>query len=219
VRHVAVIDPGTRVPELDCFNRMSLAASVPLTIHLPALFGVESLHRMSAGVVGIVVLGSGASPLDGTPWQAALDEWLLPRLADDVPTLGLCYGHQHLAHRLGGALGFLSEDRHKRKGTRRVSLDADPLWGEACEGPMVVSHREVVTRVPPGFRVVGHSPEVPIEAFSHPDRPIWGLQPHPEATTAFTDNNAVPFDADPEILAFGHQVVDAFLALASARKE
>ena len=44
MRHIAIIDPGTRVPELDCFNQLTRRSPVPLTYHLPALFGVDSLH-------------------------------------------------------------------------------------------------------------------------------------------------------------------------------
>jgi GMP synthase-like glutamine amidotransferase len=213
--HVAVIDPGMRVPELDCFNRMARAAPIPLTYHLPALHGLDSLRRASDGVVGVVILGSGASVHDAHPWQGALDEWLLPRLEAGLPALGLCYGHQHLAHRLGGEVGFLFEDRHKLLGVRELRLDADPLWGGARAGRLVVSHREAVTRLPEALVAVGRSDEVAVDALRHRRLPIWGFQPHPEATTAFTANNAVPFDGDPEVMAFGHGLVDAFVAFAA----
>lgn len=215
MRHIAVIDPGTRVPELDCFNRLARACSLPLTYHLPALCGVDSLVRSSDELAGVVILGSGASVHDGEPWQEALDAWLLPRVEAAVPVLGLCYGHQHLADRLGGEVDWLFEDRHKLKGLRTVSLDPDPLWGGSCSGPLVVSHSQVVTRLPEGFVVRGRTPGVGIEAFSHPSRPIWGFQAHPEATVAFTRNNDVPFEEDPSLLEFGHGLVDAFLARAS----
>jgi len=215
LRHIAIIDPGTRVPELDCFNQLARRSPVPLTYHLPALFGVDSLHRASDQLLGIVLLGSGASPLDGEAWQQDLDGWLLPRLAADVPALGLCYGHQHLAHRLGGEIGFVFEDQHKLKGLREVHLDADRLWGEARSGRMIVSHREMVTRLPEGFVTLASHPDIPVEAFGHPRRPIWGFQAHPEATEAFAVNNSVPFDAPPETLAFGHGLVRRFLAFAA----
>ncbi len=64
---------------------------------------------------------------------------------------------------------------------------------------------------------LARSPDVPVDAFTHPTRPIWGFQPHPEATTAFTANNGVPFDAPEEMLAFGHGLVDAFIAFAATR--
>ena len=53
MRPVAVIDPAVRVPELDCFNRMSRRSRLPLTHHLPALFGLDSLRRAEADLRGI----------------------------------------------------------------------------------------------------------------------------------------------------------------------
>ena len=217
MNHVAVLDPGTRIPELDCFNRMSRAASIPLTYHLPAIRGADSLHRQTDGVVGIVILGSGASVHENADWQLALDEWLLPKIAADVPVLGLCYGHQHLADRLGGTVDYLFEDRHKLRGVRRVSVAADRLWGPATSGEMVVSHREIVTRLPEGFVGLAACEGVPYDAMAHPERPLWGFQPHPEATTAFTTGNGIPFASDPAILAFGHGLVDRFVQFCAER--
>ena len=54
--HIAVIDPGTRVPELDTFNRMALRSQLPLTYHLAAQHGLDSLHRVADGVLAVIVL-------------------------------------------------------------------------------------------------------------------------------------------------------------------
>ena len=211
MRHVAVIDPGTRVPEVDCFNRMSRSSRIPLTYHPVAQFGVDSLHRSTEGIAGIVILGSGASVHDQSRWQQDLDDWLLPQIEAEVPVLGLCYGHQHLAHRLGGQVADVCDDGTKLKGVRLVALDPDPLWGDGQRGPLVVSHSQHVTQLPEGFEVRARSAAVPVEVMAHRSRPIWGFQAHPEATTAFTTNNDVPFPEHPSILAFGHALVDAFL--------
>src|SRR5688500_14799459 len=121
MRHVAVIDPAMRVPELDCFNRMTRRSRGPLTYHLPALFGMDSLER-GGEPAGIVILGSGASVNDDLPWQHALKGWLRPRVEGGTPVLGLCYGHQLLADLLGGEVGYVSADRVKRRGLRTVRL-------------------------------------------------------------------------------------------------
>ena len=214
--HLAVIDPGTRVPELDCFNRMARRSPVRLTLHLPALFGLDSLERDTEGLAGVVILGSGASVHDDLPWQHALAAWLVPRLQSGLPTLGLCYGHQLLAHVLGGTVGFLRDDREKLKGLRTLTVDDDRLWGAGGTGQMVISHREAVTALPPECTLRGTTSVCAIEAFTHDRLPIGGFQPHPEATTAFASNNSVPFEADPAVLAFGHGLVDQFISRAGA---
>lgn len=209
--HIAVLDPCTRIPELDSFNRMARGASVPLTYHLPALHGLDSLRRVEDGVIGVVIMGSAASVNDPDPWQKELRAWLEPRL-ERLPVLGLCFGHQLLADLLGGEVGFLFEDRHKLKGLREIPLVADSLWGEARRGHLLVSHQEAVTRLPDGCELLGSTEQVPVEAFRHRRLPLYGFQSHPEATRAFALNNNVPVDAPDEVFAFGHQIVDAFLA-------
>lgn len=212
--HIAVIDPGAKVAELHSYNRLSLASPLPTTYHLPAIYGIDSLERIADDIAGIVIFGSGASVHDDEPWQVAMNRWLEPYL-QTTPVLGLCYGHQLLAHLLGGEVGFLHEDHdRKERGVRQVPLFEDRLWGEANTGPMVVSHREVVTRLPPNTTLKGASDVCPVEAFSHDTLPLWGFQPHPEATTQFTSNNGIPFDADPEILKHGWSFVDRFTAMA-----
>ena len=112
---------------------------------------------------------------------------------------------------IGGEVGYATEDRTKYRGLRPVRLAANPLWGPACEGPLMVSHREMVVRVPEEVDVVGVSDVIPVEALAHRTLPAWGFQAHPEATAAFARNNDVPFDGPEDVLAFGHRVVDAFL--------
>ncbi len=220
MRHVAVLDPGTRIPELDSFNRMARTSPIPLTYHLPALHGMDSVLRAEEGLVGVVVLGSGASVHDDLAWQDALSDWLKPRLLAGLPVLGLCYGHQLLAHLLGGEVGFVSPDQEKLRGVRAVSVPPDPLWGAGGEGLLVVSHRECVTRAPDSVIVRAATAACSVEAFAHRSLPIRGFQAHPEATTAFTTGNAILFDEDPAVLSFGHGLVDSFLrrvqALATA---
>lgn len=213
--HLAVIDPGTRFPELDCFNRISLNSPLSATYHLPAQQGIESLIRRP-DIAGIIILGSGASVHDDEDWQLVLNDWLRDRLTT-LPMLGLCYGHQLLAHLLDGKVDFLFDSHEKLRGVRDVPLLADSLWGAAETVPMVISHREHVVSVPPGCVGLGSSEQVPVEAFRHAELPIWGLQAHPEATTAFTSNNGIPFDAEPDLLAGGHSIVDAFSAFVAAQ--
>ncbi len=206
--HLAVLDPGVRVPELDCFNRIAVHAPMPVTYHLPALHGMDSLHRRP-DVAGVIILGSGASVHDDRPWQQAMNRWLEDRLGT-VPMLGLCYGHQLLAHLLGAEVGLVHADGRKLCGTREVELKAGAFW-PAQRLRMVVSHREHVRATPEGCDNLGATDDVPVEAFQHRRWPVWGFQAHPEATTAFTANNAIPFEGDPADLRAGHALVDAFV--------
>lgn len=214
--HVAIIDPAVHTAETDCFNQLVKQSALPLTYHLPKIGGMASLENLDSEPVGIVVLGSASSVNDGEAWQMAMNEWLMPRMQSGIPTLGLCYGHQLIAHLFGGRVDFLFEDQRKHVGFRMVSLKANRLWGDKpLEGALVVSHKEAVLTCPPDFDVVGISPEVAVDAIAHRTLPIWGFQSHPESTSSFLKSHGIP-EALPK-LTFGHGLMKSFLEWVAKR--
>ena len=125
------------------------------------------------------------SPGPGTPARAGRCIELI-RANQNIPLLGVCLGHQAIAEAFGarvvrGALpvhGKVSEVRHEGEG-----LFAD------CPRPMQTAryHSLVVARetVPDFLRIdaetddgAGHSV---VMALSHRERPIFGIQFHPES--------------------------------------
>ncbi|MEE2787932.1 MAG: gamma-glutamyl-gamma-aminobutyrate hydrolase family protein [Myxococcota bacterium] len=201
-----------KTPEIDCYNAISMASRCQTTYHLPGLYGLDSLRRLQPATVdAMIILGSGASVYDALPWQSPLNRWVHARCLAGVPTLGLCYGHQLLAHIFGGKIDLLWDDQ-KAKGTRSVSIDGGPLLSQARADHLVVSHREGVIQLPTDFHVFGHSAQVQVDAMKHIRLPIWGFQPHIEATPAFLANNQIHADAEHAAAAygFGACLMDAF---------
>ncbi len=211
-RHIAIIDPAVNLAETDCFNQLALQSPLPLSYHLPKLAGMDSLNNLSGEIAAIVILGSASSVNDGHPWQLAMNSWLLPRLRSGIPALGLCYGHQLIAHLFGGKVDFLFADRHKHLGFRKVNLSSHSLWDHTNnEALLAVSHKEAVLTCPPDFEIVGSSPEVAIDAIAHKTLPIWGFQSHPESTVSFLHSQGIR-EADPENkLQDGKRIVANFL--------
>jgi len=214
--HVVVIDPAVRNAETECFNRMALASPLPLTYHLPCLHGMQSLQAEDmAAARGIILLGSAASVNERLPWQVALETWLRPHLEAGVPTFGFCYGHQMLAFMMGGRIDYMTPERTKLKGMRRVKLKATRAW-PAGEGALVVSHNEAVMEAPRDMEIVATSDAVAIDGLAHRSLPIWSLQPHPEATPEFLVSHQVPAPTPlGAALSYGYSLVDSFLAYAA----
>lgn len=209
--YLAVLDPGVRKPELESFNRMSSVAPIPLHYHLPALHGMNSVYNASPHPAGIIVMGSLASVNDSNDWQAEMNAWLRAQWEGGVPTLGICYGHQLIAHLHGARVGYAFEDQTKHVGLRKIQLAPNALWqNRAQEGRVAVSHCEEVKECPKGFRVVGQSPEVKIEALAHEAKPLWSFQCHPEATPTFFTNRGIHDETNGACLQFGHSLIQAF---------
>ena len=211
--HLAVIDPAVRIPELDNFNRMVLAApELSLSFHLPALFGMTSLSLVPQKPDAVVIFGSGASVYEGLPWQDALNAWLLERIHESLPILGICYGHQLLAHLLGGQVAFIRPSREKYKGLRTVQFTKRGFWGEAgTSARYVVSHAEAVTQLPNDTEVVASSEICKVEAFAHKHLPIWGIQAHPEAGPDFVQNQGIDVSGEERPFACGQEFIRKFI--------
>ena len=217
--HLLVIDPAVRTAETECFNRIALVSPLPVTYHLPCMYGLQSLlaEDMTAAR-GLVILGSASSVTERLPWQVALEDWLRPHLARGLPTLGLCYGHQMIAHMLGGKVAYMTPERTKLKGFRRVKVAATPAWA-AGEGELVVSHNEAVVDAPRDMEILATSDAVRIDGLAHRSLPIWTFQPHPEATPEFLRHHSIPLPASPDqSLRYGYSLVDAFLVHAAGTR-
>lgn len=100
-----------------------------------------------------------------------------------VPTLGICYGTQLLAHQRGGRV----ERVQPEYGTATVEIDRQhPVFaGLDSEERVWMSHGDVITELPDGFRVLARSREVGgkdalIAAIGTDDGSTIGLQFHPE---------------------------------------
>ncbi|MDR7152134.1 GMP synthase (glutamine-hydrolyzing) [Hydrogenophaga palleronii] len=136
------------------------------------------LHSLA----GIVLTGSHAMVSDREPWSEALVPWLQQAVAQSVPTLGICYGHQLLAHALGG------EVTHHPQGVeigtvqvqRHAQADGDALLGHLPPSfDAQAVHWQTVRRLPPEAVALASNAHEPHHAFRMGTR-AWGVQFHPE---------------------------------------
>jgi GMP synthase (glutamine-hydrolysing) len=124
--------------------------------------------------------------LSGGPESTTVvDGWKIPAevYALGVPVLGICYGMQALAQELGG-LVEASDLREFGHADLTITNDQSLFSGLSSTGVLSVwmSHGDRVTRVPPGFDVIGSSAHAPIAAMADTKRHYYGLQFHPEVT-------------------------------------
>ncbi len=140
-------------------------------------FSADPARIASFGARGFILSGGPASVTDAAA----------PRAPDivftaGVPVLGICYGQQTMCAQLGGAV----EGSDQREFGRAYVEIADEcrlfhgVWHKGAREPVWMSHGDRVTRLPPGFRVVGISEGAPFAAIADDARGFYGLQFHPE---------------------------------------
>ena len=124
---------------------------------------------------GIILSGGPNSVYDaGAPMAD-------PGLFDEAPVLGICYGMQVIAFLNGGAV----IRTNRREYGRADATVAEPAGifagftaGEVM--PVWMSHGDHVDVAPAGFVVTASSDNLPLTAFRHETRRIYGVQFHPE---------------------------------------
>jgi GMP synthase (glutamine-hydrolysing) len=105
-------------------------------------------------------------------------------LSTGAPVLGICYGMQALAAKLGGAVETAD---HREYGYAEVKLaGTDPLLKGLAKPnanlKVWMSHGDRVERLPPGFTAIASSTNSPLAAMADVKRNIYALQFHPEVT-------------------------------------
>ncbi|MGY6586710.1 MAG: glutamine amidotransferase [Wenzhouxiangella sp.] len=142
----------------------------------------EPLPEPGGDIAGVLVTGSPAMVSHRLPWSERTATWLAEAHRAGLPMLGVCYGHQLIAHALGGEVG--PNPAGRRIGTRELEVcdPGDPLLGSlADQHPLrvQVTHSEAVLTPPPGARVIARAQGDPHHAL-HFGGDSWGLQFHPE---------------------------------------
>jgi GMP synthase (glutamine-hydrolysing) len=100
-------------------------------------------------------------------------------LETNLPILGLCYGHQLLAQLTNGKV---KPAAYKEYGIAQVAVDkpVGVLEGLSKEEKVWMSHGDTVCALPQDFEVLAHTDNCPVAAFRHKQKPIYGIQWHPE---------------------------------------
>jgi GMP synthase (glutamine-hydrolysing) len=133
---------------------------------------------------GVVLSGGPESVTEAGSPRAPGSVWSL-----GVPVLGVCYGMQTMTAQLGGTVapGHVKEFGYaevRARGHSALLRDIEDRVNAEGHGLLDVwmSHGDRVTELPPGFKLIASTGDVPIAGIADEERRLYGIQFHPEVT-------------------------------------
>jgi GMP synthase-like glutamine amidotransferase len=154
-------------------------------------------HLEQLQIEALLISGNATDWPDYEPEGLAGLQEVIRRAA--LPILGFCGGLQLIALAHGAAVAPMRRLKPGEPDVTDLSapgylkewgfmpvdvVAADPLWSGLGASPVFleVHHCEVKT-TPPGFQVLASSRDCPIQVLAQKDKPVYGVQFHPESYT------------------------------------
>jgi len=168
---IIVLDFGAQYAQLISRRIRELSVYSELLPHDTRLETIKTLGK-KYDVKGIILSGGPASVADGPKADKRL-------LDSGIPILGLCYGHQLIAHELGGDVRPGSAREYGRV-QLTIEKPEGLLEGLAKKETVWMSHGDTVFRLPPGFERQASTGTIENAVFQNKAKRLYGVQFHPE---------------------------------------
>ncbi len=184
---------------------------VPLTVLHPA---ARDALPDPASLRGAVLTGSWSMVTDREPWSERTAQWLRDAMAAQLPLLGICYGHQLMAHAFGGVVDYHPRGREIGLHTvqRLPAAAADPLLASLPDRFLAhLTHEQSVLQPPATATVLAGTAHDPHQVLRYGPRAL-SVQFHPEFTAGLMD--ACLARRQGLLAADGHDVAALRAALA-----
>lgn len=122
------------------------------------------------------------SPGPCTPLQAGICNDLIRAYMDRCPILGVCLGHQCMAHVFGGRVVRAAQPRHGK--TSLIRHDKQTIFAGLPSPFQAMRYNSLIVEestLPPELLVSARSESSEIMALRHATHPLEGVQFHPES--------------------------------------
>lgn len=136
-------------------------------------------------VAGALITGSAAMVTERTDWSERTAGWIRSAMDAQTPLFGVCYGHQLMAHALGGRVGWLATGREigTQAITRRPTAAGDGVEPVPASFAAHTTHRQSVLEPPREAEVLARSQRDPHQLLRYAPHAL-SSQFHPEFTAA-----------------------------------
>lgn len=201
---VLVLDYGSQVAKLlaDCSRNCGVYSEI-------APFNIKIEEIRARRPLGLIISGGPDSVYAKNAPTLNKEIFNL-----GIPILGICYGHQLIAHLLGGKVSQGEKGEYDYRQLAALKVKGTPLQGLSKKIDVWMSHRDQVIKLPPGFETIAKSLNCPIAAMIDRKRKIIGLQFHPEVEHTKDGQKMIDYFLRQVCLAAGEWKMSSFKAEA-----
>ena len=123
------------------------------------------------------------SPGPGRPEDAGITLEAARTLGKEIPTLGVCLGHQAICAAFGARVTYAKQLMHGKQSVSDIDRECRIFQGLPEQIPVARYHSlsAVEDRLPDCLKITAKTADGEIMAVSHIDDPVYGLQFHPES--------------------------------------
>ncbi len=122
------------------------------------------------------------SPGPSHPQNAGVSPLIIQSFLQKIPVLGICLGHQCLAHQLGAKIKVAKKIYHGKPST--ITHNGENIFQGIPNPFTAIRYHSLVidkTTLPKELEVTAYSEDNEIMAIRHKNYPVYGLQFHPES--------------------------------------
>lgn len=165
---VLVLDFGGQYNQLIARRVRELGVYCDL---LPYDMSIEKIRKYAP--VGIIFTGGPNSVYEAGAPDVDAEIFSL-----GIPVLGICYGCQLIAHKLGGKVAHADTREY---GKSEIEYGESVLYGGVQKKNICwMSHTDYVSEVPAGFKITATTKTCPAAGFENAEKKIYGIQFHTE---------------------------------------
>jgi len=144
----------------------------------------DEFPDLDDGFTHMVLTGSEATILERDEWACKEIDLIGEAAEAGMPILGSCWGHQILAVAFAGE-SYVRRSPQPEVGWYEITIrDADCLFGRRGRFFVFNSHFDEVISLGSDFAVLASSENCKVHAFRLKNKPVWGIQSHPEIGVA-----------------------------------
>jgi len=183
IKDCGIIDCFVKTPEILAFNHLQKNLPFPCFYHFVGQLELDTLDTQSHS--SYIILGSASHITEKLIWHKRLAEFIHSKLKQNIPVLGICFGHQLMCDYFGCEVNYSNIEEIKATGPRKIIMNTNMVNDFNPTYTHWVSHSQKVHKLSTEMIQIGQSHhqlhgENLYDVVIHSQLPFIGTQLHPE---------------------------------------